>query len=152
MEDSKAGQIIFLICGLILTLIYAISIKNDYYYIFSKKEAIAELTNIVKDNKHEPYVLTIRYYNNYTKEEVICIVRVNGRIGKKIVEKSRSNLLIYYTKKSICDIYMKGYQFRTLGSVIIHHIVFFILLWGIFRISKNIKSLNDKEKQIISDT
>lgn len=139
MGETKTAQVFFLISAIVIGLIYTIDLRNDYYYYFTKKEAIARLESIEKEERKSKYFLQISYLNKGSKNRTTCNLAFEGRKGKEIVETIDSSFLIYYTEKSPCDIYFKGYKTPTIGSVLIHVFVLLLSLFGIFIFIKNLK-------------
>jgi hypothetical protein len=142
--ESKVSSLIVLLCSLIILVIYFINLKNDYYFHSSKKEINADVEQIIKVGGYKPYIITLGYFNEYTKKKEQCFLKLDGRFGNKIIEQKLKSIGIFYTKQGSCDIYIKDYKFPTTGTLILHVTVFLIAFIGglLFVSSHKRKKLN----------
>lgn len=123
---KNISALIVLLCALIITLIYFLDIRNDYYFHLTRKVATSDVEKIVKVQEYKPYIITLGYFNENTKNRERCNLKLSWKEGSKLHEENIKTLKIFYTKKGPCDIYVVDYKVPTKGSLVIHLAIFLI--------------------------
>jgi hypothetical protein len=124
-------KLIILISGVILLIIYSLDLRNDYYFF---KTGTTSIATILQTNENS-YVIHISYYNENIKEEVKCSKKATRLFWKKIKEENTKAVDIIYTNKGACHFYFKYGKHPTIGSLIIHCIIFCVILFGTIMIA-----------------
>lgn len=136
--NQKLSSFIVLLCALAILIIYSLDLKNDYYFHSTKKKTTAEIEQIEKVQEYKPYILTLGYSNENTKQLEKCVLKLDGRFGGKISEENLKNVELFYTEQSPCDIHIEGYKVPTIGGLILHLIIFLITFLAVIIFTKKV--------------
>lgn len=135
---NKLIQVIILISGLVVMSFFAIDLRSDYYYHYTKKDAVARITDLEQIEGNKPILVHLEYNNQFLNKSQNCEMKIDGRFAKEIKEKSLGALSIAYTQKSPLDIYIIDYKHPNWGGTILHSIFFLIALLGVILFSRNL--------------
>lgn len=130
MKKENGIKIIVFLSALVLLYIFYINVRNDYYYQFTKKETVAIIKEIKKLDGVKPFLITIKFFNEYTLKECEGSLKLDGKFGKKILDGTKKEISIVYTKKPSFNFYIVGYKNPNFAGFIIHIILFIITLFG----------------------
>jgi hypothetical protein len=140
MKMSKGVQIIILLSALVVIFIFSLDLRNDYYYHITKKETNATIKEIKKIEENKPYLIIVNYFNEYINAQSECSLKVDGRFGREISERSVKSIAVEYTKKDPCSFYITDYKHPNIGSFIIHAFIFLVAVMGAILFIKNLIS------------
>lgn len=122
MLKKKLSTLVVLLCALAVALIYSLDLKDDYYFHSTGKKSAANIEQIEKVQEYRPYVITLTYFNENTKKEEKCSMKLDGNFGSKLSQGNSVN--VFYTEQNSCDLYIEGYKNPTKAGLVIHIIIF----------------------------
>lgn len=141
--------LLIILSGSFFAVKYAKNLERDYYFLFHKNKATANITNIVND-RVKSCVISVSYNNINTHQIENCDFYSDLSFGNKVQTNSIKSTAIYYTTNNPCDIYIIDYKSPTISIIFIRLVLAIIIVWTLVHyliiLFKNIGQINIRDK------